>query len=122
MKNIVVQFDGDKYRLFESTTRNELLGTAHSLDEVKTMLSEQFSSPKVGDPYYYVDFGEDFRNGQYAEVRSTVIRQPQVDYYNNYHKLPPNVYLTQSQAANAMQRLTGLFKDLRGRWELNGLD
>lgn len=130
MKNIVVQFDGDKYRLFQSTQQNELLGVVHSLDEVKTILSDQFSrldqfskpAPKVGDPYWYVYFGEDFRTGGCAEVRNARLRQTQIDYYDRYHQLPTNVYISQSQAANAMQRLTALFKDLRGKWELNGLD
>lgn len=118
MKNIVVQFDGDKYRLFESTTQSKLLGTAHSLDEVKTMLSDQFSNPgpKVGDTYWYVYFGEDFRTVGRFEVRDDRLRKAQVDYYNRYHKLPLNVYQSPSQAANVMQRLTGLFKDLRGKW------
>ena len=124
MKNIVVQFDGDKYRLFESTLHNKLLGTTHSFESVKKMLADQFEKcdPKVGDPYWYVEFGEDFRTGGVAEVRNATLRQVQVDYYIRYHCLPPNVYISQSQAANVMQRLTGMFKDLRGKWEFNALD
>lgn len=120
MKNIVVQFDGNKYRLFQSNNQMELLGVAHSLDELTTMLSDRFatSGPKVGDTYWYVYFGEDFRTGGHAEVRDARLRQAQVDYYNRYHKLPPNVYPSQSQAACVMQRVSAMFKDLLGKWEV----
>lgn len=120
MKNIIVQFDGNKYRLFQSNNQMELLGVAHSLDELKTMLSDQFSNPgpKVGDPYWYVYFGEDSGTVGHFEVRNDSLRKAQVDYYNRYHKLPLNVYFSQNQAVYVMQRVSAIFKDLLGKWEV----
>lgn len=120
MKNIVVQFDGNKYRLFQSNNQMELLGVAHSLDELTTMLSDRFatSGPKVGDTYWYVYFGEDSGTVGRFEVRDDRLRKAQVDYYNRYHKLPLNVYSSPNQAAVAMERISACFKDLCRGWEV----
>lgn len=119
MKNIIVQFDGSKYRLFESQQQSNILGIAHSLDEVKTLLSQQFESPpKVGDTYYYVEFGEDFRSGSCGEVREAKFRQSQIEFIYSNQKLPLNVYRTPEQAASVMRQVTALFRDMRGKWDI----
>ena len=93
----------------------------HNIKHALELIERQRSYPKVGDPYYYVYFGEDSKTVGRFEVRDDRLRKAQVDYYNRYHKLPLNVYSSQNQAVVAMERISACFKDLCGGWEFNEL-
>lgn len=88
----------------------------HNIKHALELIERQCFYPKVGDPYYYVYFGESFRTGGDGEVRESVFRQGQIDFIYNCQQLPPNVYHTQEQAANVLHHVANLFEDLRGKW------